>query len=139
MKREIIVIAICVMLAGLCACGNVSESAEDATPGRMVSQIDFAAEPEDEALIRRYSDQEQLSHIMRMLREMDTGEEPEMSPYQSGEHVLYNITVTYANGNTNLYSIMDNRYFREGVEDWCEAGNERVAQLLEFIRDNPNE
>lgn len=139
MKKKILTLTLAVLLMGLCACGNTEETPSHETPNRMVSQIDISAEPEDETLIRRYSDQEHLSPIMRMLRELDTTTEPEMSPYQSGEHVLYTITVTYANGATNDYCIMDNRYFRIGDADWSEVGNEKISELLDFIRDNPNE
>lgn len=139
MKKLIIALSIAAILVCFCACGNINAGSDDALPNRMVSRIDIAAEPDDDSLSRSYSAQEQLSPIMRMLRELDTGVEPEMSPYQSGEHVRYIITVTYANGNTNNYTIMDNRYFRVGSEDWCEVENEKVAELVSFIQDNPNE
>lgn len=138
MKKQILALALCFVLPFLSGCGSTSTPADQAAPSRMVTQIDICAEPEDESLLRCYSDKEQLTTIMRMLREMDTGEVPEMSPYQSGEHILYAITITYANGNTNLYHIMDNRYFRESEQDWCQIRNEQTEALLDFIRNNPD-
>lgn len=138
MKRQIITLSIAAILVCLCACGNTNEQPEP-VPNQMVARIDISVEPEDADMVRSYSDQEHLSPITRMLRELDTGEEPEMSPYQSGEHVLYTIAITYANGNTNRYSIMDNRYFRTGDGEWCQPAFEQITELIDFIRDNPNE
>lgn len=139
MKKTLLALVILAAIVTFSACETIVPEPDNAIPNRMVSQIAITAEPEDSSMIRSYADQEQLSPIMRMLRDMDTGEAPKTNPQQRGEQISYTITVTYSNGTTNAYTILDNRYLRVGDGAWCESEPEKIEELIAFIRDNPNE
>lgn len=141
MKRERILIGLLALLLLLSACGSIwndQPTDETGVPGRMVQQIDVAIYPEDEDLVRSYTDMEKMSPILRILRDMDTNITPEDEPSITDGQTYYTITATYANGESRVYYLLSHKFLRIDDGAWCEVDNSDVMELIQYIRQTPD-
>lgn len=137
MKRVLCAAAALVLLLSLTACG--SAPADNSLPGRMVAVIDIDTRPYDEGFSRHYTSKENLAPIIRILRELDTEEPVEQLPDTDLEQDTCTITATYANGDTEVYCILERQFLRRGQEDWHTIDPEKLTELEQFIRDTPSD
>lgn len=141
MKRESILFFLLTLSLLLSACGSVMQeqpTEETGIPGRMVRQIDIAIYPEDEDLVRSYTNIDQMSPILRILRDMDTTQAPEEEPSITDGQTYYTITATYASGESRVYYLLSHKFLRIDDGAWCEVDNADAMELIQFIRQTPD-
>ena len=141
MKKSLFLICLTLLLAlGLSACGEEAPPAETADgPGRMVRSIEVAIHPADNAFDRTYVTQENMNALLTLLRSMQTDEEPEQAPDLLGGQSYYIATVTFANGQQNVYYLLGHTYLRLGQEDWCVVSAEQAKAFNTFLREHPSD
>jgi len=141
MKRERMFVCLMAILLLFTACGNSDDQVTEPTgiPSRMVERIDIAIYPEDEALARTYTDKDQMSPILRILRDMDTPNEPEETPSLTDGQTYYTITATYASGESRVYYLLSHKFLRIGDGSWCEIDNADAMELIQYIRGTSDE
>lgn len=139
MYRKIILLFLAVSLAALTGCGSILEepAPTDDTPSRMVQRIDISLHPHDEDLERSYTDIQQMSAILKMLRDMDTDDVPEEDPDLEGGQSYYTVTATYANGESRVYYLLGHQFMRYDDEPWCKVDSGKITELIQYLRDNP--
>ena len=136
MKRERMLILLLTLLLMLTACGKTEDPAAQpgALPGRMVQKIEVAIHPEDEAYAKTYTDKDQMSPLLRVLRDMDTSKHPEEEPSLSDGQTYYTVTATYANGSSRIYYLLSHKYLRIDDGPWYIIDSNDAMELVQLIR-----
>ena len=123
-------------------CGNrIVPTPTDQTviPSRMVQRIEVSVHPSDADYDRCYTDMEKMSPILRILRDLDTTRKPEEQPNLTDGQTYYTITATYANDQVRVYYLLSHQYLRIDDGDWCEIDNHAALDLIQYIRQTPDE
>lgn len=138
MYRKIILFFLALSLTG---CGSILEETSPSAevPGRMVQQIDISIHPHDEELERSYTDIQQMSTILKMLRDMDTNDVPEEEPDLDGGQSYYTVTATYANGESRVYYLLGHQFLCHDTKPWCQVDSGKITELIQYIRENPDD
>lgn len=138
MKRFFCFCAALVLILSLGGC-SLTPPADNSLPGRMVAAIDISTRPFDEGMERNYTGRDTLGPIIQMLRNLDNEEPLEYDPLTDAEQETCTITATYANGDNEVYCILERRFLRKGQGDWHPIDPEQFSELERFIRDNPSD
>ena len=140
MKKVIAAISILMVLVMMTACGPKEvEISDDSVPGRMVTKIEIDIHPRDPDFVRCYTNIDQMSSILRMLRDMDTHDTPEEDPVLGDGQSYYTVTATYANGTSQVYYLLGHQFMRCGEGSWCVVESGKIMELIQFIRSNPED
>jgi hypothetical protein len=127
-KKIIRLIALMLSVFMLSGCGilhaAISLVAPDVTeatdlPHLMVKYIDVEMHPENGSFSRHYQSQQNLTAILRLLREMDSGKAPEAQPDLEDGQSYYTVTATYASGEQQVYYVLGYQFLKIGDGDWC--------------------
>ncbi len=140
MERKILALVLLLTLVlGLAACGGDSPAPAGTGPGRMIRRIEIAIHPADAAYERVYVTQENMNELLSLLRSMETDVQPETEPGIDGGQVLYTATITFANGEQNVYYLLGHTYMRLGNNSWCIIDSNLSMKFSEFIRKHPTD
>lgn len=148
MKRKIFIPLMLSAFLLFSGCGLVDQVLNAVTPttapgknapSRMVTEISVAIHPEDPQFTRHYYARELVETLLTMLRDMDTGIEPEEEPKLDDGQSYYAITLHYASGDTQDYYLLGHRYLRLGDAPWCAITPEQAETFVRFIRDYPDD
>jgi hypothetical protein len=105
----------------------------------MVRRIEVSLQPEDPALARVYTTQENMNALLSLLRGMQTSAEPETEPDLENGQSYYTVTVTYANGQQSIYYLLGHTYLRLGDEPWCVIDQEDSKVFVTYLREHPSD
>jgi len=105
----------------------------------MVSSITVEHHPENPDLHRCYTEQDTMSSLLRLFREMPTNEVPAVSPDLSSGISYFQVTATYSSGEKQHYYFLGNRYMKVGDEPWCLVEISDVMKLNEFLQSHPTD
>lgn len=138
MRKRIVFVLILALL--LTACGTKPDRpASSGGPVRMVRRIEVAVSPENPDFTRTYVTQENMNALLTLLRSMENDSVPETEPDPNGGQILYTATVTFANGQQSVYSILGHTYLRLGDNPWCVISVEQSLRFTDFIRQHPSD
>lgn len=137
MKRRIIPLLIALALVTLSGCGSQTAALPDESkPGRLVVRLDVVVYANEE-LERHYTDQAQISEILTLLRDLDTTEFPKEDPSVREDKEYCTITATYANGGSQVYTLLEEQYLNYDEEPFCIVDNTKAAALTTYFEDTP--
>lgn len=140
MKRlSLILIPVCAMLL-CCACaplhsllGTLSPEPDDSVPGKLVEKVQVCTVWGSTVDFATYTAQEEMSPILRLLRQIPTREDPETEVTEDSSKGCYTITTTYYNGSTNTYTLTSGQYIRSGDAPWKVADSGKYAELEKLL------
>lgn len=135
-KRISLILALLLLLSG---CGRDTPHTDGTGPGRMVRRIEVAIHPEDPDFARTYVTQENMNELLTLLRSMENDERPETEPDIDGGQSLYTATVTFSNGQQNIYYLLGHTYLRLGDNDWCVIDTDLSRKFTDFIGNHPSD
>ena len=135
-KRIVLILALLLLLSG---CGRDTPHTDGTGPGRMVRRIEVAIHPEDPDFARTYVPQENINELLTLLRSMENDERPETEPDIDGGQSLYTATVTFSNGQQNIYYLLGHTYLRLGDNDWCVIDTDLSRKFTDFIGTHPSD
>lgn len=134
---KIRVFAMCLALAVLlCGCGG-KDDAETAQgkPGRMVVQLDSAVYPAQEGVGECYTDLTQMNSLLTMLQDLYTSDFSAEQPAVTEASEYWTITATYANGDTRVYTLLEESYLSCGDGRFCTVDAAKAGSLISFLED----
>ena len=114
-------------------------SVENDLPHLMVTQIDVEMHPENGSFSRHYQSQENLTTILRLLRDMTTNKQPEEQPDLDDGQNYYIVTATYASGKQQVYYVLGYQFLKVGDESWCEIEFGRAMNFANYLQQHPSE
>ena len=123
-KRIVLILALLLLLSG---CGRDTPHTDGTGPGRMVRRIEVAIHPEN------------MNELLTLLRSMENDERPETEPDIDGGQSLYTATVTFSNGQQNIYYLLGHTYLRLGDNDWCVIDTDLSRKFTDFIGTHPSD
>ena len=114
-------------------------SVENDLPHLMVTQIDVEMHPANGSFSRHYQSQENLTTILRLLREMASERYPEEQPELDNGQNYYTVTATYASGKQQVYYVLGYQFLKVGNEDWCAIDFDRAMNFANYLQKHPSE
>lgn len=108
-------------------------------PKRMVQHIDISITPDDPAYVRHYQTQTNLTAVLQMLRDLATQDIPEEAPALGSAFSYCTIVATYANGDQQVYVLLNEQYLKVGEEEWCHISPELAADFMEYLRSHQSD
>ena len=137
---------LCVFLLSGCGILNAAISlvapdvtAENDLPHLMVQQIDVEMHPANGSFGRHYQSQENLTTILRLLRDMVSDKYPEEQPDLEDGQNYYTVTATYASGEQQVYYVLGYQFLKVGEEDWCEISFDNAMKFADYLQSHPSE
>ena len=112
---------------------------ESDLPHRMVQRIDVELNEKGEGFERHYQSQENLTMILRLLREMSTKDIPEEAPTLDATLSYYTITATYASGEQQFYRLLSGQYLKMGESDWLAISPELAAGFIGYLEEHQSD
>lgn len=116
-----------------------AETVDPTAPGHLAVQIDVAMHPQDPDFARSYTTEQHLTDMLRLLRTMSFGQEPEQTPDLEDGQNYYSIQITYANGATSTYYLLGHRYIRLRSGEWRQTEQTLTMAFSEYLRDHPED
>lgn len=144
MKKQMLMLSALIAAVSLLAGCGLVDLLPDMTvaqeiPHLMVRSAQVVMHPRDPEFERCYQTQENLNELLNLLREIDSGDEPEEEPELGDGQTYYTVTVTYASGETREYHLLGYRFLKVGNEPWIMIKHEDAMRFNQFIRDHPSD
>lgn len=113
---------------------------ESDLPHRMVQRIDVELNEAGTEFERHYQSQENLTMILRLLREMCVKDIPDEAPTLGATLSYYTITATYASGEQQLYQLLSGQYLKMGDDsDWLAISPELAAGFIAYLEEHQSD